>query len=386
MDVDSLSIRPFVIDWQFRVVICTECRFACVTQEVATHLNHADHIKRSLRQRQDIASAVQKLPTIFQTQSDLEGFPFPLPTVVAHSQLREYKNDGLACKSCGYISRYLQQMQNHQRAEHGWINPRDRGRVNIATTLLYQQALPWRTNVACQRFFRSRAASNWFEVAPATKSTIITSGISVDALVESYINQAQKEDTDRYRLVDGSSRSLDDESVWVREMGWARHLNGIDTKAEFALSALPKSDSNRQKLVDGPIKAMELRLSRLTASLEREIARGCRRIDAVPNEVLRWLAGIDPSKPAGKPFCVKEELSTVQFYINCWKRYLCYTARLWPLGRAEIESIHHLQFTDIQWSIWDGTMAALDDWDANIRADDGAIQPLDRRVRKFCVA
>lgn len=383
MDIDPLSICPFVVDWQFRVVICLECHFACVGQEIATHLHHADHVKRSLRQRQNIASAIQKLP-ILQTQSDLQGFSFPLPTDVAHPQLQEPKNDGLACRSCGYISRHIQQMQSHQRTDHGWINPRDRGRSSVASTLLDQQPLPWRTNVACQRFFRSRAASHWFEVTPVIPS-VSTAGISVDALVESYNNQTREEDANRYRIADGSSRSLDYESVWVRQMGWARHLNGIDTKAEFALSALPKSDSNRQKLADGPIRVMELRLSRLTASLEREIARGCRRIDAVPNEVLRWLAGIDPSKPAGKPFSVKEEVSTVQFYTNSWKRYLCYLARLWPLGRAEFESIHYIQFTDSQWSVWNRAMIALDDWDENIRGDNGAIQPLDRRVSRFCI-
>ncbi|KAK3933609.1 hypothetical protein QBC46DRAFT_359552 [Diplogelasinospora grovesii] len=51
-------------------------------------------------------------------------------------------------------------MRDHCQKEHGWQNPRKRGRPTGKTS----EALPWIEGVRCQRFFPSRQASGWFEV------------------------------------------------------------------------------------------------------------------------------------------------------------------------------------------------------------------------------
>ena len=61
-------------------------------------------------------------------------------------------------------------IQKHCQSYHGWVNSHGAGRPGpkrkreLASAPQGSPALPWRENVACQRFFRSRNASGWFEV------------------------------------------------------------------------------------------------------------------------------------------------------------------------------------------------------------------------------
>ena len=54
-------------------------------------------------------------------------------------------------------------MQRHCKEHHNWANDWKKG-GNIKAKLQEPRQLPWITGVWCQRLFRSRAASSWFEV------------------------------------------------------------------------------------------------------------------------------------------------------------------------------------------------------------------------------
>lgn len=153
---------PFVHLPANRVVICSVCRFACVANEVATHLR-TRHRDISPAKRQNIVEAVEQTHNIIRSQAELIGFQFPEPTTEPIRFLEPPKPDGLKCLLCPYISRHLQKIQAHCRINHGWKNQRKRGRLAVTKSLRDCEVL-WTTGVKCQRFFRSRVASGWFEV------------------------------------------------------------------------------------------------------------------------------------------------------------------------------------------------------------------------------
>lgn len=159
---------PFVYVSTYRVVICAICRFACVANEVGTHLR-TRHRDISTIERQIIIKAVQQTPNIIRNQAELREFQLPSPTSEPISFLELPRSDGLKCLMCPYISRHVQKIQAHCRVAHGWKNERKRGRLT-ATDSLRSCKVPWTTGVKCQRFFRSRAASGWFEVGRSAQN------------------------------------------------------------------------------------------------------------------------------------------------------------------------------------------------------------------------
>jgi hypothetical protein len=132
-------------------------------------------------------------------------------------------------------------------------------------------------------------------------------------------------------------------------MKWAAHLQGKD-KLELhraGLSPIPRT--SELKLWKQEARAANARLRALAESFRRELARGLERLDRVPDETLKWLGSIDATKPVTKPFGHKQEAATMEQYSADWERYLCYCARVWPLGRDKAREEHRIRFTDEQW-------------------------------------
>ncbi|KAG7408575.1 hypothetical protein Forpe1208_v012130 [Fusarium oxysporum f. sp. rapae] len=113
------------------------------------------------------------------------------------------------------------------------------------------------------------------------------------------------------------------------------------------LSPIPKT--SELKLWKQEARDANARLRALVESFRRELARGLERLDRVPDETLKWLGSIDATKPVTKPFGHKQEAATMERYSADWERYLCYCARVWPLGREGAQEEHGIRFTDEQW-------------------------------------
>ncbi|CAJ2500812.1 Uu.00g036650.m01.CDS01 [Anthostomella pinea] len=101
------------------------------------------------------------------------------------------------------------------------------------------------------------------------------------------------------------------------------------------------------------------------------------RLELVPHETLRWLASIDPGKPAGRPFGVKEHASSMDRYKGYWKRYLCYYLQVWRLGQEEAAAQHGVRFSDAQWDRLEAVTQLLEDVanDIGVAADITAPPP-----------
>ncbi|KAH7109811.1 hypothetical protein EDB81DRAFT_704547 [Dactylonectria macrodidyma] len=156
-------MEPFIYLLQYRVVVCKICGFACVSDEVATHLQ-VRHRDLPPAERHKIAEEIGKIPNIIRNQQGLSGFRFPPPTADPIPYLRPPEPDGLKCRQCPYIARQRQRIQRHSHKSHDWHNPNGRGRPSQNPPQPESEVLPWRSGVQCQRFFPSRAASGWFEI------------------------------------------------------------------------------------------------------------------------------------------------------------------------------------------------------------------------------
>jgi hypothetical protein len=163
------SIEPFVYLQRYRLAVCRHCQYAVLAKEILTHLRER-HRDITVEQRQRLAAAVARCPGVIQDQDGLVGFQFPPPTINYIPELAAPETDGLKCRKCPYLARQPQKIQKHCRVYHGWANEHGAGRPGLkrkreaASASQGSPVLPWRENVACQRFFRSRNASGWFEV------------------------------------------------------------------------------------------------------------------------------------------------------------------------------------------------------------------------------
>ncbi|KAL6411744.1 hypothetical protein AUP68_04118 [Ilyonectria robusta] len=155
-------MEPFVYLERYRVVICKKCGFACVSNEVPTHLR-IRHRYMTTTNRNKAAKDIQSIPGIIKSQSELADFQFPPPTANPIPFLSPPQLDGLNCRKCPYIARQVQKIQAHCRDCQDWHNTQGRGRPKTRG-IESPPDLPWREGVLCQRFFPSRAASRWFEV------------------------------------------------------------------------------------------------------------------------------------------------------------------------------------------------------------------------------
>ena len=152
-------ISPFVYLSEYRVVACTECKYAMSAGGVRAHLagKHAGILDA---EKCSIADEISHIPGIIQDEQELDGFQFPSPATKAIPELAEPETDGLGCKVCWYVSRQRQRIQKHYRIAHPWSSKRKRGQHGRVP----EEEVPWVSGVRCQRFFRTRVNSRWFEV------------------------------------------------------------------------------------------------------------------------------------------------------------------------------------------------------------------------------
>ena len=138
------SIAPFVFLPDRRIVVCSQCRYACIGNEIERHLSGDQHKTLPSTARQPIAKAVRALQGIICEQSQLDDFAFPDPVCAPIPILGPPWTDGVACNSCVYIVRSVKKMKEHCRQEHGWINSRKKGGQKKHAEV---PADPWRGRV-----------------------------------------------------------------------------------------------------------------------------------------------------------------------------------------------------------------------------------------------
>lgn len=145
---------------------------------------------------------------------------WPPPIIGRINIIGEAKEDGLACQDCRYVVRELRRIKKHYRERHRWINPRKRGRYgdNAARP---EEATPWRTGVRCQRFFPSRVASGWFEIARDELSDSDSKQADGMARKAAFLERVHQEDDAKFES-EAKSTIQDANDKWEAERWLSR--------------------------------------------------------------------------------------------------------------------------------------------------------------------
>ncbi|KAM5528226.1 hypothetical protein FOXYSP1_19495 [Fusarium oxysporum f. sp. phaseoli] len=176
------AIYPYVLLSTYRLLVCQVCGFASVADEVATHLK-TRHRDIQPEHRQDLVEKINQIPNIIRNQDELRDLRYPTNTIQAIPYLAPPESGGLKCRACGHIVRRVQKIQKHCAEKHQWINPGGRGRPAPNCQVSAHEP-PWEEDVACQRFFPSRAGNRWFQVNTQT-------GLQADVRKSTHTNSSQ---------------------------------------------------------------------------------------------------------------------------------------------------------------------------------------------------
>jgi hypothetical protein len=148
----------------FRIAICREHGGAVTAKSIASHVD-SQHSYLAPGDRRRIVEEASALQHDGSLAADMQDIQFPREVIPAIDGLPVW-SDGKKCIQCGHIRRSRQDIQKHCRLEHGWINPRGRGRNPEAGPAVGGLGEVWVDGVHCQRFGKDGALQRLFEVVP----------------------------------------------------------------------------------------------------------------------------------------------------------------------------------------------------------------------------
>ncbi|KAL7940369.1 hypothetical protein V8C42DRAFT_362775 [Trichoderma barbatum] len=292
---------PFTHLPVFQLVVCKECKYACLSQQVPTHLRTMDQ-KLTHQRRQEIAALVRQIPDILVTAADLDRLCRPTEAIPAIPSLEKPCSIGLVCREdgCVFVRTHRATIFRHYRTNHSWKNPWVKGGDIRHQAQSHSQ--PWRTNVRCQRLFKGGSGSFWFEVLGSPSSP------SSAALFKARTAKA---------IAEGSNY---EPSPWLERTGWVTHLQGLNyQKLQSAAVSLEPGDG--WEGTDQRTMLQEVR-----ASLDR-IFQAARRTDTFQVAGVSTLFELhrrDHINKARVPFSGRLEPPTKLRYLNVWKRIVGY--------------------------------------------------------------
>ena len=172
-------------------------------------------------------------------------------------------------------------------------------------------------------------------------------------MLERYRVKYDAKSTKRREMADNPG-DVENQSTSVRETGWTDHFNGKHKRNIHLASLMPRPAGTRvpaHRRNDETLGDVDAVLIRLGSSFDRIMQRCAASLKLVPHETLRCLHSIDPMKPVGKPFTLKENEKLMYGYRQFMKRYLVYCSRAARLGQDETQLQNQIRWTDEQWAL-----------------------------------
>ena len=328
----AFAMEPLTFLPAYNIVVC--CGQGKVADEVASHLQRAHHVSK--QKGEEIAQNIRDIPGIIRTQAELARFELPRSAVEPIPELEAPAEDGMKCHHCSYVGRQVKLMQKHCSQAHGWQNDRTRGRPTKRQAQQHQA--PWTSGVRCQRFFKSRYASAWFEVrAGADQEPRETDEQRVWRIAEQEI---QRFDEAQEAEVQEAGQK-DEPNLWLRRVGWATHVEGLD----------------RERLIQavGPIQSDEQGLRRMWESFQRvaEAAQSTARASVVGHAALFEVNRKQASVKATKPFDSQMEEDGWKRYVEVFRKVVCF---VWRTQKWDDESRPAYVLTEKQGNLLDGNL------------------------------
>lgn len=135
----------------FEVIVCKDCRFAVVPDQVKAHLRQS-HGLLTAKTRNEIVGHVQQLENIAYRHEDVH---YPVFEEEAINELGPALENCYQCKECGSLTESKKGIEGHCREKHGWASSKGRGgRGSFRRQPARNQ--PYTEGHCCQRFFRFR--------------------------------------------------------------------------------------------------------------------------------------------------------------------------------------------------------------------------------------
>lgn len=178
--------------------------------------------------------------------------------------------------------------------------------------------MPWTSGVRCQRFFRSRVASGWFEIGRGFESPDTQPAATVEEIVERarriYSSQGERFETEAEDAI-RVAYDKTEPNGWVSHVGWAAHLEGF------------KRDKLRETMA--PVREDEPVLQRMCASLDRVMdqARATATLTKVRSPALHEIQRKNIDVKPRFPFVNRMEDDSWARYKGVWMKLLCILAR-----------------------------------------------------------
>ena len=219
---------------KFQVIVCKQCQYAVLPSYIHAHFTAKPQHGLEKEERQRIIEAVAEIDGLISSNEALRQceFPFPPPTSKPIAALAKPR-DGMQCTivredgACGYICCSMRKMQEHSWEEHGWKS-KQKGRP----TKKKSQNVPWRTGIHCQRIFKQGPKSGYFEVSAEASPPSGQPGIAsredqfkaAKRELEAALRKAEEKERQCIKEVDEAREP----NPWLRRVGWAAHLAGLD--------------------------------------------------------------------------------------------------------------------------------------------------------------
>lgn len=236
--VETKDLFEHLPEW--RVIVCRQCRCAVWPSEVATHLTNKQH-RHPRKVAERIAQEVAEWPGIVPYPS-----LFELPSFITQSipQLPLF-DDGLQCQldptHCQYITRDVKALKGHWRTWHAWSVQPGRGGSGAAKQAALQERFNQaRTTVQCQRFFVSRAHSQYVEVRQLPGDPGAFDAVKDSTSIWKSAWQQASECYDEKRRSDIiEPGEIDEVNPWLRRTGWISYLSGCSQADLLAMIQAP---------------------------------------------------------------------------------------------------------------------------------------------------
>ncbi|KAK4551753.1 hypothetical protein LTR86_010946, partial [Recurvomyces mirabilis] len=336
----------FVHRPEFGIIICQQCEYAVVPQQVNRHVKD-HHPFISKQQRIAIAQSIQALPDVAQIHQDVT---YPSADEVPIAALPVY-HDGLQCRECSYVCRHVRRMQEHYKVQHRWVNHQRRG-GQAKQKQKHSRNSVWNIRIPCQRFFEYRQWQRLFAVrldhAPTTPASR-QAGIEMAKRVSSSVQVARAAKHDQRRIQGHSQRCV--ANPWLDFVSWHRHLAGFPVKELIQTTWPAKEEAHFDESIhesqdDAYPAGSEAALARACQATKRMIryAFHTSTVEHVGRVALEAVNRRELGKGNNeKPFYGQLKVQSLRKYMEVWTRMLRYIWRT-----ADQDDMPRYRLTDAQ--------------------------------------
>jgi superfamily II DNA helicase RecQ len=249
-------------EWQ--VIVCKECHYAVWPDEIQGHLHGKKH-RIPKKEAGAIANEVEEWPGIARYSGEVElphRIHEPIPELPLYT-------DGWKCQlgrdPCPYICRDEKTMKTHWQAQHQWSTRSKPGKPEAIEAgnarKRFQQGAK---RVYCQRFFRTRYGSHYFEVCQPEDAT--TAQIHATTSARAW-ERVWSRANDYWDLMQEEVRkkiqkgTADEVSPWLKRTGWIEYLEGCDRDdllESIREPSIDEDDKDGNESEDDDINAVEV--------------------------------------------------------------------------------------------------------------------------------